>query len=240
MTTTTPDACVWDVVPADWQPTTATGKRRVVVIDTETTGLDADTCRIVEIAAVEIRLDAGRPLGAAGGIVRSYTTLVNPGEPVQATEIHGITDDDVAAAPDFATVWRTLANFLAGSVVVGHHVEFDWRFLVAEAERVGAELPPVTLADTKGLAARHLPLPKHRLIHCCAHLGIDLRGAHSALDDTLACAELFAHLADYANPDLERALADRRFDQLMGGVVFSPSVTRTAPPPPDAELAAQA
>src|SRR5699024_1581397 len=67
---------------------------RFAVIDVETTGLDPERERIVEIAIV--RADAqGRPID-------HWATRLNPGIPMRATHVHGITDADVAGAPRFA------------------------------------------------------------------------------------------------------------------------------------------
>ena len=75
-----------------------------VVLDTETTGLDPATARIVEIGAVPLR--RGR-LDETAALRR----LVNPGEPIpaEATRIHAIDDSSVASAPKFAAVWPDIS-----------------------------------------------------------------------------------------------------------------------------------
>ncbi|HRD76564.1 MAG TPA: 3'-5' exonuclease, partial [Hyphomicrobiaceae bacterium] len=66
----------------------------VVVLDTETTGLDAAAARIVQVGAVRMR---------AGAIVAgdTFDRLVNPGVPIPkaTTAIHGLADEDVQDAP---------------------------------------------------------------------------------------------------------------------------------------------
>ena len=87
----------------------------VVVLDTETTGLDVATDRIVSIGAVRLH---GRR------IFRHLTLdrLVNPGQPIPArsTAIHGISTAMVAGTPGIATVLPAVTEFLSGCVVVGH------------------------------------------------------------------------------------------------------------------------
>ena len=73
----------------------------VVVLDTETTGLHSEA-RIVEVAV----------LSSSGEVL--LDTLLNPGEPIpdEASEVHGITDSDVAEAPTFSDVLVKLTGLL--------------------------------------------------------------------------------------------------------------------------------
>lgn len=100
---------------------------RFAVIDVETTGLHPQTQRIVEIAI--IRTDE------TGAQVDSWSTRINPEQPVGATHVHGITDRDVAHAPLFAHVAQAIGSLLNGLVVVAHNAEFDEAFLRAEFAR---------------------------------------------------------------------------------------------------------
>lgn len=86
----------------------------VVLLDTETTGLD-DDARIVDIA---VTTATGRTL---------LDTLINPGEPIpaSATDIHGITDEMVAGAPTFAEVLPLLADAVAGRRVLIYNRSYD-------------------------------------------------------------------------------------------------------------------
>src|SRR5699024_10510098 len=109
---------------------------RFAVIDVETTGLDPERERIVEIAIV--RADAhGRPID-------HWATRLNPGIPMRATHVHGITDADVAGAPRFADLAVTIGTALQGAVVVAHNAEFDVAFLQSEFARAGMPMPRFT------------------------------------------------------------------------------------------------
>jgi DNA polymerase-3 subunit epsilon len=66
---------------------------KFVVLDVETTGLDPASNRILEIALATVE---------NGTILETWTTRFNPEGPVGKTEIHGITDSDVANAPLFS------------------------------------------------------------------------------------------------------------------------------------------
>src|SRR5215204_2814824 len=100
-----------------------------IILDTETTALDARTARVLEIAAVRLvrgRLDLSQP----------FHRLVQPGEPIPAaaSKIHGISDSTLAGAPRFGEVWQDLSSYLAKHVLVGHSVGYDLAILKRECE----------------------------------------------------------------------------------------------------------
>lgn len=86
----------------------------VLVVDTETTGLD-DDARIVEIAVVSSSREV------------LLNTLVNPGVPIpeEASQIHGITDSDVASAESFSQILDRLAALLTGKRVLIYNKWYD-------------------------------------------------------------------------------------------------------------------
>lgn len=156
---------------------------KIAVIDVETTGLDAwRHDRIVEIAVVVVSPD--------GSVLREYDTLVNPGRDIGPTSKHGITAGDVAKAPAFAEIAGDLLNVLSDSTVVsGHNVSFDKRFIVKEYERIGVVLPEFPSFCT----LRHLG--RGSLESCCKNLGIAIDGAlHRALTDARATARIVTSL----------------------------------------------
>lgn len=85
-----------------------------IILDTETTGLE-DDARIVDIAAITV----------AGDIL--VDTLVNPDEPIppDATDIHGITDEQVADAPRFAKILARLTDALTGRRCLIYNQPYD-------------------------------------------------------------------------------------------------------------------
>ncbi|HUZ02362.1 MAG TPA: 3'-5' exonuclease [Thermomicrobiaceae bacterium] len=111
MTITRPTAAAWAISMAT--------RPDVVYLDTETTGLDG-TAEIVDLAVVD---NAGRVL---------VNTLVRPGHaiPADATRIHHITDQMVAAAPGWPQVYPALAGVLRRfPCVVVYNAPFDVRML---------------------------------------------------------------------------------------------------------------
>ncbi len=162
----------------------------MVVLDTETTGLDVERDRVVELAAVRVR----------GGEVReeeTFATLVNPGARIGETAraIHGIGEEDVAAAPDFAQAMARFTEWAGASVIGGYMVGFD--LAVLKAEHARHDLPwtqPLAL-DVRGLARLCAPqLPDESLETVAAWLGVEIDGRHRALPDALAAARILSLL----------------------------------------------
>ena len=117
---------------------TAVTELSLVSLDTETTGRDAETDRVIEVGGVVWR---------NGDIIARHGWLINPGCPIpkEAFDVHGISDDDVRDKPSFAEVLPEIVAAFAGAVPVAYNAEFDKGFLLAELSRAGrapATLPP--------------------------------------------------------------------------------------------------
>lgn len=112
-----------------------------VVVDVETTGLDAQNDSIIEVAAITLR---------GNDILDEFSSLVNPHRSIPAfiTQLTGITQVMVDDAPTMFTLRSRLRPKIGDHVLVGHNVGFDLGFL--EAERLGVgnhRLDTVTLAS---------------------------------------------------------------------------------------------
>ena len=155
------------------------------VVDVETTGLIPGADRIVEIAIVRIEPQSGPRM--------VLETLVNPVRPMAATEIHGITADDVAKAPTFAAIAHQVVEALSDSCVVGYNASFDIRMLERELQAGGLDikLPYLCLLGVRadlGIA------PPCSLEDACRECGVDYSAAHSAAYDALCEADLLLKL----------------------------------------------
>lgn len=172
---------------SDWR------EHELAAVDVETTGLSArGGDRIIEVAVVR---------GRAGMRPHRWSTLVNPGRPVAATHIHGITDTDLAPAPPFAAIAATLAGHLRGATVVAHNASFDLGFIDMEFERAAGTRPVTPVLDTLGLARRHLALSSNSLGALCTWFDIPRGVAHRALADADATWHLAWHLLSIAAAD---------------------------------------
>ncbi len=162
----------------------------VVVMDTETTGLNTATDRIVEIAAV--RISDGR-----ADISSPFQELINPGLaiPAASSAIHSITDAVVADAGDFGNMMPAFSRWTGNAVVVGYSIGFDLAILQAEHKRHG-----MPWTAPRSLDVRHLVelvaenLPEQSLDTAAAWLGIEVTDRHRALGDALVALKVFQAL----------------------------------------------
>ncbi|MBF0110728.1 MAG: DNA polymerase III subunit epsilon [Magnetococcales bacterium] len=173
---------------------------RLVVLDTETTGIDpAAGHRIVEIGCTEL-INLGR------GASRQWYLNPERDIPADATRIHGITNEKVANAPLFREIVDDFLAFLGTDRLVIHNAQFDLGFLNAELARLGREgLGPSRAIDTLSLARRRFPNAAASLDALCRRFRIDLsqRTVHGALLDTELLAEVYVHLVGGSQFKLE-------------------------------------
>lgn len=151
-----------------------------VVTDTETTGLKAETNRVIEIGAVKMEGET---------VVDHFEQLVNPQRsiPGRITNLTGITTGMVFDAPTIAEVLPRYLDFLDDGILTAHNLSFDKGFLDAELERIGrAPLSNETLCTVR-LARRLLPgLDSKGLSRLVQFYNIDMDGRHRALGDAEA------------------------------------------------------
>ncbi len=165
---------------------------RLVVLDTETTGLDPKGGdRVVEIGCVE--LIGCMPTG------REFHCYINPLRtmPPGAEAVHGLSEAFLRDHPPFPAHAARLIEFLGDAPVIAHNASFDIGFLDHEFARSGH--PPLTMTraiDTILLARARLPGAKHSLDALCVRYGIDraTRIKHGALIDARLLAEVYLEL----------------------------------------------
>lgn len=173
-------------------------RTRYVVVDLETTGLDPERHRVIEVATIEWFSDTGDS--------REWSTLVRPqgGEmDERALEINGITVEEVTGAPPESEVVHRLANILyqqdGQTVLVAHHLPFDLSFLNAAFRRHGIPVWNGSFICTRSLAALLLPdLPSRRLADVAAALEVPMGTAHRALEDARVTARVLILLLEQA------------------------------------------
>jgi DNA polymerase-3 subunit epsilon len=164
---------------------------RQVVLDTETTGLNAKLGdRIIEIGCIEI-LD--RRISE-----RVFHTYLNPEREVElgATRVHGLTREDLLAKPKFPEVAKDFLDFVAGAEIIIHNADFDVEFLDLELGR--ARLGPLKehvgrITDTLFMARELHPGRKNSLDALCERYFVDNanRTLHGALLDARLLAECY-------------------------------------------------
>lgn len=175
-----------------------------VVIDCETTGLHPERQRVTEVAAIRLK---------NGKRIEAFETLVNPHRriPDYISSFTGITNEMTANAPGFGRVATKLREFIGSSVVVGHNIPFDIRFLDYEFRRLNQ--PPLLneTVDTITLALRLYPgLKRPNLDRLAALVGVPSTNRHRAYGDALITAEAFVRLLQKAGEQGYSTLADLR------------------------------
>jgi DNA polymerase III subunit epsilon len=176
---------------------------REIVFDTETTGLSpASGDRLVEIGCVELinRVETGR----------TYHAYCNPERsmPIEAQNVHGLSDAFLADKPLFEDIVEDLLDFLDDSPLVAHNAMFDFSFMNAELGACGRlAIPTSRMIDTLALARVRHPGAKHSLDALCTRYGIDRshRVKHGALLDAQLLSQLYVELTGGRQIGLELA-----------------------------------
>lgn len=168
--------------------------RPLAFFDLETTGLSTSKDRIIELALIKVH-----PSGDVLEKVRRF----NPGMPIPAaaTEIHGITDADVADEEPFQRRARSLATLLADADLAGFNIRrFDVPMLLAEFRRadVPFDVGGRRMIDMQTIFHRE----ERRDLSAAArfYLGREHEEAHTALGDIrTSAAVLSAQLSHYSH-----------------------------------------
>jgi len=160
-------------------------ERPLCFFDLETTGLNITTSRIVSLAVMKIMPD---------GDVITKSRLVNPLVPIppETTDIHGIKDEDVADAPPFKQIAKSLHEFMSGCDLGGYNMKnYDLPLISEEFARCGLSFPAF---DQKLVDAGVIfKIMEQRTLTAAYKFfcGKDLEDAHDAEADTNATYEVF-------------------------------------------------
>jgi DNA polymerase-3 subunit epsilon len=205
------------------QLTTRVNNKRLIVLDTETTGLSPqDGHRIIEIGCVELvkrRLTGNR-----------FHTYINPNRAIDegAIAVHGISNEFLQDKPYFAHIADEFIDFIRGAELVIHNAPFDVGFINHEFAQLslGMVKDYSKVFDTLAYARKKHPGQRNSLDALCKRYGIDNshRDLHGALLDAEILADVFllmtggqSSLLDSppetdnatANQSVKRLLADR-------------------------------
>lgn len=172
---------------------------REIVLDTETTGIDAlNGDRVVEIGCVELMNHI--PTG------NHFHTYLNPERdmPAEAEAVHGLSAAFLTDKPIFAAKVGEFLEFIADSQLVIHNASFDMGFLNAELARIGMGKLLNPVLDTVKMARRRFPGAPASLDALCRRFEIDNsnRTLHGALLDSQLLADVYLELLGGRQPDL--------------------------------------
>ncbi|EXJ14987.1 exonuclease domain-containing protein [Imhoffiella purpurea] len=193
-------------------PPAGTDYREVeyLAIDLETTGLDCRRDLILSVGYVTVR-----GISVDLSTARHRLVRIDRAIPEASAVIHQITDDQSARGQDLAEVVEELLEHLAGKVMIAHHAHIEQTFLSNACKQCWGKGLLMPVIDTQELAfrtfeRRQIPFkPSDLRLHALGHrYNLPRYGAHNALSDSIAAAELFLAQAAYRDDGRGMRLAD--------------------------------
>ena len=161
---------------------------RIVVLDTETTGLNVLQDEIIQIYAVEL---------IGGKIGKDFHFYLKNTIPVGQSEFtHGISDAFLQKeGKEAKKVLQDLKDFIAGDIAIGHNVNFDLSMIVENGKRHGIEFEFKEFYDTLDLARRMVTSENYKLNTLAKKFNL-ATATHDAKDDVLATVGLLGILLE--------------------------------------------
>ncbi|MCP5180307.1 MAG: DNA polymerase III subunit epsilon [Pseudomonadales bacterium] len=165
---------------------------RQVVLDTETTGLEAERGhRVIEIGAVEV---VNRRVTR-----RHFHVYLNPERDIDpgAQEVHGLSAEFLADKPHFAEITEAFLDFITGAELIIHNAAFDVTFLDYELSLLPGGTRRIrdicTVTDSLAIARDKHPGQRNNLDALCRRYGVDnsARELHGALLDAEILADVY-------------------------------------------------
>ena len=170
-------------------------KKKLIVLDTETTGLEVDQGhRIVEVGAVM--------LADRRKTDQHFHSYLNPERSIdeEAEKVHGLSMEKLLNEPHFSEIAESFLEFVEGSILVIHNAPFDLAFLNAELKRASSKFPALEeicdIEDTLLMARNKFPGQRNSLDALANRFeisGYD-RSFHGALLDANILADVYIHL----------------------------------------------
>jgi len=192
---------------------------RQIVLDTETTGLDAKQGhRIIEIGCIEL---LNRKITS-----HHFHYYINPEREIDAgaLAVHGLSESFLQSKPLFSAIVDEFIHFIKDAELIIHNASFDIGFIEAELQRLNAYPKKITelctVTDTLILARKKYPGQKNSLDALCKRFEIDNsnRALHGALLDAQLLAQIYLRLT-----------GGQRKLSLEHAVVESANTTQTTP-----------
>lgn len=169
--------------------------KKLIVLDTETTGLEVDQGhRIVEVGAVALQDRRRTDI--------HFQSYLNPQRSVdeEAEKVHGLSMERLANEPEFSEIAESFLEFIEGSTLVIHNASFDLGFLNSELKRASTSYPSIEeicdVEDTLLMARNKFPGQRNTLDALASRFevsGYD-RSFHGALLDANILADVYMHL----------------------------------------------
>ena len=168
----------------------------IVVFDLETTGLDYQADRIIEIGAQKlVGLEA----------VDEYSSLIKPDiELTKAVKrITGISDEMLADQPQIEEILPAFLEFISGSILVAHNADFDLNMITAACARMGLDLEWSCFCTLKMARELLADLENKKLDTLAEHYGLSFEARHRSIGDVKVTAAVLRNMLEQEGGDLE-------------------------------------
>ncbi|WP_303674506.1 3'-5' exonuclease [Vampirovibrio chlorellavorus] len=168
----------------------------IIILDTETTGLDHKCEKLIEIAAVKMQ---------GTEIVETFSSLVNPQKPIRHSSflIHNISEEMVQDAPNIEEVLPRFLEFVGDHAFVAHNAIFDYSFINEAMKATYGKRFVNHRIDTFEMYRSVFPDEQsHGLNALLRRFGYNEDVVHRALDDAMCLAKVYPRL---------RALYEQKF-----------------------------
>ena len=142
-----------------------------------------------------------------GEITKSISTYINPEDRFdpENIKIHGITRQKVVDAPTLPDFWEKTHGVIEENIIVGHNITYDLSVLSKSLDRYGIDVPVFRYIDTLALSRDCLKSDDYQLKTLSKKIGFSYT-AHDAMEDALACRNLYEYLTDHcaAEPEIKK------------------------------------
>ncbi len=165
-------------------------KKRKLVLDTETTGLNFDNDRIIEIGIVELIDNV---------LTQNYFhEYINPeiNINISAQKVHGISSDFLIGKPTFNNIVKEFLEFIKDDTIIIHNAEFDTNFINKELQNCGFSKIKNSVIDTIKIAKKEFPGQTVNLDSLCKKLDVKntRQNFHGALLDATLLSKVYLKL----------------------------------------------
>jgi DNA polymerase-3 subunit epsilon len=152
--------------------------KKLVFIDTETTGGSSTRDRVIEVGAIRVE---------NGKITNTFTSLIDPDcyIPEEITRLTGILPSQLEGAPTFRQIADELSEIMDDAVMVAHNARFDFGFLKNEFIRIRQEFSPKQICTVRLSRALFPQFPHHNLDSIIERYGFECKNRHRAFDDAM-------------------------------------------------------
>ena len=184
-------------------------QERKLILDTETTGLDFNIDKIIEIGVVELIDNV---------LTQNYFhEYINPEMNISlsAQKVHGISNEFLIGKPTFNNIAKKFLDFIKDDTIIIHNAEFDTNFINKELQNCGFNNFKNLVVDTIQVAKKEFPGQAVNLDSLCRKLGVNntRQNFHGALLDATLLSKVYLKLTTGKQENLD--LIDNRLDNLI-------------------------